>query len=186
MPKFLDIPSWYGTNGTLLYPLSYNQNNWPNGLTMGSLQLNGDASIPIFTDMNYSRQWYAPTSAGYNGQILRSVGSGAPVWKSVQISVVMISPNPSSSSMAIAIVPSLNGIPNNGPMLNRALGECGVPGFVSGYNCIPANGIESYSDVVAIYSTGSGNVTLLKADRSVVSLPIGTGYNTTITCKQFL
>lgn len=85
MPKFLDAPSWYGANGTLLYPLSYSQNNWPNGLTMSTLQINEDASIPIFTDGNYNKSWYAPVTAGDGTYQVLCGGMPTPTFRSLYL-----------------------------------------------------------------------------------------------------
>ena len=164
MPKFLDIPSWYGTDGTLLYPLSYSNNSWPNGLTMGSLQLNGDASIPIFTDESYNRQWYAPTEAGTTrGQVIKwdGVASNVPYWGNISTT------NP--------VVPG-------GMSIIQLMPREGIALFYGTNNFII--GGDTYTRVVIVARAsgqrfivwGSNNTTKLYSTAVTVNLPGGEGF----------
>lgn len=90
MPKFLDVPSWYNSQGTLSYGVGVDTNerptvgdvpcvHLPSGeLNWRSLMVNGGQS----GDINI----YAPTSTGTAGQILQSNGiMGAPSWQDFNV-----------------------------------------------------------------------------------------------------
>lgn len=87
MPKFLDVPSWYNSQGTLSYGVGVDTNERPTvgdvpsvhlssgELNWRALMVNGGQS----GDINI----YAPTSGGNFGQILQSNGNKAPIWGNI-------------------------------------------------------------------------------------------------------
>lgn len=89
MPKFLDVPSWYNSQGTLSYGVGVDTNerptvgdvpsvHLPSGeLNWRALMVNGGQS----GDINI----YAPTSNPPGGQVLLSSGTGAPVWQDFDV-----------------------------------------------------------------------------------------------------
>ena len=90
MPKFLDVPSWYNSQGTLSYGVGVDTNEQPGvgdvpcvhlpsgELNWRHLMANGATSGDISI--------YAPTSTGTAGQILQSNGiMGAPSWQDFDV-----------------------------------------------------------------------------------------------------
>lgn len=90
MPKFLDVPSWYNSQGTLSYGVGVDTNEQPGvgdvpcvhlpsgELNWRHLMANGATSGDISI--------YAPTSTGTAGQILQSNGiMGAPSWQDFNV-----------------------------------------------------------------------------------------------------
>lgn len=92
MPKFLDAPSWYASNGTQVYGVgTSNSTSHTNGAVPVWRQVGGyfDEIVPTlngypFTDV---RSWYAPTTNPNGGRVLSSTGTGAPTWKETLSSV---------------------------------------------------------------------------------------------------
>ena len=92
MPKFLDQPSWYASNGTQVYGVgTSNSTSHTNGAVPVWRQVAGyfDEIVPTvngfpFTDIH---SWYAPTTNPNGGQVLSSTGTGAPTWKETLSSV---------------------------------------------------------------------------------------------------
>ena len=89
MPKFLDAPSWYNSQGTLSYGVGVDTNerpgvgdvpcvHLPSGeLNWRNLRVNGAPSGDI--------DIYAPASNPTGGQVLLSSGAGEPVWQDFDV-----------------------------------------------------------------------------------------------------
>ena len=83
MPKFLDVPSWYTTDGTLVSAWTEKPGYATvlKGNSDGACKWERPAVSYCNDSMNGGAVIFAPTSGGKSGQILVSNGSGAPVWK---------------------------------------------------------------------------------------------------------
>lgn len=81
MPKFLDVPQWYNSSGTLVTAVPMEADATPDATQILRWAVGGYARWQYF-DVNGATptRIYAPTSAGTAGQLLVSTGSGAPEW----------------------------------------------------------------------------------------------------------
>lgn len=89
MPKFLDVPSWYNSQGTLSYGVGVDTDELPTvgdvpcvhlpsgELNWRALMVNGGQSGDISI--------FAPTSNPPGGQVLLSSGTDAPVWQDFDV-----------------------------------------------------------------------------------------------------
>lgn len=81
MPKFLDVPRWYGENGNEVVGLGVNPvyGDSPTA-TPKNFYFNGTANMLYSHSGNSVFNFYAPTTYGSPGQILMGNGIGAPSW----------------------------------------------------------------------------------------------------------
>ena len=94
MPVFLDKPTWYGDNGSVVEPV-YITSGSANTLAGQILTLDSEGCIGgRLLNQGAEGAIYAPDRGGFAGQILRSSGSGsAPTWVTPIISMVNNSAN---------------------------------------------------------------------------------------------
>lgn len=83
MPKFLDVPSWYTTDGSLVSAWTEKPGYATvlKGNSDGTCKWERPAVSSCNNNMSGGAIIYAPTSPGTAGQILVSNNSGIPVWK---------------------------------------------------------------------------------------------------------
>lgn len=82
MPKFLDVPSWYTTDGTLVSAWTEKPGYATvlKGNSDGTCKWERPAVSYCNGSMNGGHIIFAPTSGGNSGQILTSNGNSAPIW----------------------------------------------------------------------------------------------------------
>lgn len=84
MPKFLDVPQWYLTDGTQVNGVGCQNLYGITAIAPATCTVNGDLKSLAASVNNSSQGFniYAPIAAGTAGQFLKSNGSGAPRWTS--------------------------------------------------------------------------------------------------------
>lgn len=85
MPKFLDVPQWYLTNGTQVNGVGCQNLYGITAIAPATCTVNGDLKSLAASVNNSSQGFniYAPIAAGTAGQALISSGSGAPEWNNL-------------------------------------------------------------------------------------------------------
>lgn len=172
-----------GSSNRLYYPLNIN--------------LNG-STTSFYGSSEMTKTWYAPTTAGTAGQVLKSNGSGAPTWGDADTVNVINNLTSTSSSDALSanqgnvlntrianIIDNTTLIQNSYGGFAAGEGAVAAHGFAAGKNASCVSSVSSTTPIngcaIGIYAkvTGSGGVAIGSSARAAGSnsVQIGGQYN---------
>lgn len=182
MPKFLDAPIWYDSNGTLMKGMGYNSSiQWTNGSMPVYNSASGDGfstrSININGSASSNKSIYVNESSGEQGQIPLSNGSGALGWADIYFN----GSRPTTSSSTDIYAPTVSPSSHQDAVLRVAYNGSGI-----GYSTITDTSYFVHN--IQLYAVGNMWIDTTSSTNAVIfsSFSFLTSQNTEITTAEQL